>query len=186
MLALLCACHRPPDAPPESAAQSKQKLPFNRQPNAIGNSPSTLIPSSSQLPEGTPIVVRLRSTLSSAASHVGDTFVAVLDEPITVDGQTLVARGAIANGRVLEAKAFGNSLEPGYLRIVLVSLEVGGKRVMIYTSSIFSKGGPRDERSMATGMAAGSDQKEKDADKDIVFGTDRRLYFRLAQTVDLQ
>jgi hypothetical protein len=26
----------------------------------------------------------------------------------------------------------------------------------------------------------------KDRDKDIVFGTDRRLNFRLAQTVDLQ
>jgi hypothetical protein len=85
---------------------------------------------------------------------------------------------------VLEAKPSGRSvesaLEPGYLRIVLVSLNVGGRPVMIETSSIFAKGGSREERNPATGAASGASQK------DIVFGIDRRLNFRLAQTVDLQ
>jgi hypothetical protein len=48
---------------------------------------------------------------------------------------------------------------------------------MIYTSSIFAKGGSRD-------AAAGSGASVRD--KDIVFGVDRRLNFRLAQSVDLQ
>ena len=189
MLSLISACGRPPENAPSSA--DSQKLPFDRQPRSTGISPSqSLIPSATKLPEGTPIPIRLQSALSSASSHAGDTFTATLDEPVTIDGQTLVARGTPATGRVLEAKpsassrgsSLGSSLEPGYLRIVLVSLNVGGRPVMIETSSIFAKGGSREERNPATGAASGTSQK----DKDIAFGIDRRLNFRLAQTVDLQ
>jgi len=195
-LSLLWACGRPPSDNASSSADS-QKLPFDRQPRSSGISPSqSLIPSTTKLPEGTPIRIRLQSALSSASSHAGDTFNATIDEPVVIDGQTLVARGTSATGRVLEAKAsagsrgsstgsspgssLGSSLEPGYLRIVLVSLQVGGRTVMIETSSIFAKGGPREERSPAKGAVAGGGRK------DIVLGRDRRLDFRLAQTVDLQ
>ncbi len=200
-LSLLCACGRPPA---ENASNSDaQKLPFNRQPRSTGISPSqSLIPSTTKLPEGTPIPIRVQSALSSASSHAGDTFSATIDEPVVIDGQMLIARGTPATGRVLEAKpaasslgrslesspessvgsSLESSLEPGYLRIVLVSLNVGGRTVMIETSSIFAKGGSREERNSATGTASGVSQK----DKDVVFSRGRRLNFRLAQTVDLQ
>ena len=195
-LSLICACGRPPAENAANSADS-QKLPFDRQPRSTGISPSqSLIPSATKLPEGTPIPIRLQSALSSASSHAGDTFSATLDEPVTIDGQTLIARGTPATVRVLEAKpaassrgrSLGRSLEPGYLRIVLVSLNVGGRQVMIETSSIFAKGGSREERHPATGATSGTSQKDKDKDKDkdIAFGVDRRLNFRLAQTVDLQ
>jgi hypothetical protein len=188
-LGLLCACSRPPAD--NASSSDSQKLPFDRQPRSTGISPSqTLLPSTTKLPEGTPIPIRLQSALSSASSHAGDTFRATLDEPVVIEGQTLVARGTPATGRVLEAKPSASSrgrslesaLEPGYLRIVLVSLEVGGRPVMIETSSIFAKGGSREERNPAAGAASGASQK----DKDIVLGTDRRLNFRLAQSIDLR
>ena len=56
-----------------------------------------------------------------------------------------------------------------------------------------TKGGSRDERKPATGMASGGHLKEDDGknnkndkNRDAVFGLDRRLNFRLAQAVDLQ
>lgn len=176
-LGWLCACGRPPA---ESAANASdpQKLPFDRQSSSTGISPSqVLVPSSTKLPEGTPIPVRLQSAISSASAHAGDTFNATVDEPVVIDGQTLVTAGTPVTGRVLETKAAasspGHSPEPGYLRIVLVSLKADGRPVMIETSSIFAKGGSREEHNPAR-------------DKDIVFGVDRHLNFRLAQTVDLQ
>jgi hypothetical protein len=208
-LFLVCGCGRPPA---ETAANSNsQKLPFDRQPRSDGVSPSqTLIPSTTKLPEGTPIPVRLQSPLSSASAHAGDSFTAAIDEPVVIDGRTLVVRGTPTTGRVLEAKPAerphvnlrekavgssvdssldsslgsspGSSLEPGYLRIVLVSLNVGGKTVMIETSSIFIKGRSREEQKSAAGAASGDSPKDKNA----VVGVDRRLNFRLAQTVDLQ
>ncbi len=212
MLSLLCACGRPPSVSGDNASNSadSQKLPFDRQPHSTGISPSeALIPSTSKLPEGTAVPIRLLSALSSASSHAGDSFSATIDEPVVIDGQMLLAPGTPASGRVLEAKPAArtrggspasssdsqleSSLEPGYLRIVLVSVNVGGKPVMIETSSIFAKGGSRDERNSATGKASGAskqgspqDKKDRNKDKDIVLGIDRRLNFRLAQAVDLQ
>jgi hypothetical protein len=194
MLSLLWACGRPPAD--DVASSASQKLPFDRQPRSTGISPSqSLIPSTTKLPEGTTLPIRLQSALSSASSHAGDSFNATIDEPVVIDGQVLVARGTPAIGRVLEAKAstsslgssLGSSFEPGYLRIVLVSLNVGGKTVMIETSSIFAKGGSREDRNSANSAASGASEKGKhDKDKDIVIGVDRRLNFRLAQAVDLQ
>jgi len=193
MLSLICACGRPSSDSGGNASNSSdsQRLPFDRQPRSTGISPSqSLIPSATKLPEGTPIPIRLRNVLSSASAHAGDSFTATVDEPVVIDGQTLIDRGTPATGRVLEAKPSANSLgrtlesspAPGYLRIVLVSLDIGGRPVMIETSSIFAKGGIRDERNPATGTASGVSRK----DRDIVFGIDRRLNFRLAETVDLQ
>jgi hypothetical protein len=195
----LCACSHPPaDNSPNSAGS--QNLPFDRQPRSTGISPSqSLVPSATNLPEGTPISVRLQTAVSSASSHGGDKFYAVVDEPVVIDGQTLVAPGAPATGRVLEVKAAGSSrdnssesprdssLEPGYVRIVLVNLNVGGKAVAIETSSIFAKGGSREERNPATRAASGVQRTERDKNgKDVEFGIDRHLNFRLAQAVDLQ
>jgi len=193
LVSLLWACSRPPAD--ESNATEPQKLPFDRSPRSTGVSPSqSLIPSTTKLPEGTPIPIRLQSTLSSASAHAGDTFYALVDEPLVIDGQSLVASGTSATGRVLEAKAAaisrgsgrGSSPEPGYLRIVLVSLEVGGKPVAIETSSIFAKGGSREERNPPAGKASGASVRGREREKDVVFGIDRRLNFRLAQAADLQ
>ncbi len=188
-LSFFCGCGRPPA---DNASNSEsQKLPFDRQPPANGISPSqSLIPSTTKLLEGTPIPIRLQSPLSSASANAGETFSATIDEAVVIDGQMLLARGTSATGRVLEAKpaASGHGIsqggppEPGYLRIVLVSVNVGDRAVTIETSSIFAKGGSREERNSASGGASSANQKERN----IVFGVDRRLNFRLAQTVDLQ
>jgi hypothetical protein len=188
---LVDGCGRPPA---ESSSNSEtQKLPFDRRPRSSGVSPSrTLIPSTTKLLEGTPIPIRLKNALSSASSHAGDTFSGTIDEPVIIDGQTLVAGGTLATGRVLEAKPAGSSpgraadraAEPGYLRIVLVSLNLEGRLVTIETSSIFAKGGLREERNSVPGAASGASQRDRD--RDIAFGVDRRLNFRLAQTVDLR
>jgi len=186
ILSLLGACGRPP-AEDVSNSNSSQKLPFDRESRVSGISPSqSLIPSTTKLPEGTPISVRLQRALSSESAHAGDTFGATVDQPVVVDGVTIVAEGTAVTGRVLEAKASatapGRSLEPGYLRIVLVSVNVGGRPVLIETSSIFAKGGSRDDR----GSTANSVSPAGPRDKDIVFSADRHLSFRLAQAADLQ
>src|SRR5271154_2551865 len=107
LVMLLCACGRPPD---DKAGAEPQNLPFDRQPRSSGISPSrSLIPSSTRLPEGTPIPVRLQAGLTSASSHAGDTFNAIVDEPVVIDGQTLIGGGTTATGRVLEARAASSS-----------------------------------------------------------------------------
>jgi hypothetical protein len=172
-LSLMCACSRPPaDGSPSATAQ---KLPFDREPRSNGISPSqTLVPSTTKLPEGTTIQIRLDGELSSGSAHAEDTFKATIDQPVEIDGEVLLAKGVSATGRVLEAKAATSSTEPGYLRIVLVSLNLDGKEITIYTASIFVKG---------NGSPSDTSPRDKE---DVVLGVDRRLNFRLAQTIDLQ
>ena len=178
LVGLYPACTRPP-ADGATTSPGSQKLPFDRQPRDRGISPSqALIPYATRLPEGASISVRLQNSLSSGTSHAGDTFAVILDQPVETDGAVLIAKGSSATGRVLEAKpasSAGGLPEDGYLRLALVSLNVGGHNVTIETSSIFAKGGAREGRRPAAGTKP----------KDAVVTVDRQLDFRVAQSVDL-
>jgi hypothetical protein len=173
MIALLAfafaaSCGRRPNVP-EPSSDSTQKLPFDRQAPANGVSPTqALVPGSTRLPEGTAITIRLGTQLSSTSAHAADTFDGSIDSPVVVDGQTLVPRGASIVGRVLDAKR-ADGTERGYLRVALVSIQVGGKTVLLDTTSIFVKAGGRD--------GAGA--------RDVVFAPERRLTFHVTQGVDL-
>jgi len=200
-LALAGACSRQTSLPATDTAQSdaSQKLPFDHQPQSAGVSPShSLVPSVTRLPEGTPLTIYLQRDLSSASAHQGDSFAATLDSPIVIDGQTLVSPGARVAGRVLEAKSSTGPLDPGYLRLTLVSLAVGEKTFPIATSSLFAKGRSGEDRSspliaaghgkgaMVSPTATTATTPAAAVPKEIVLGPDRRLSFRLTQSVDLQ
>ncbi|MFY9559938.1 MAG: hypothetical protein WAQ52_06875 [Terriglobales bacterium] len=202
------------DSANTASAEDSQKLPFDREARSEGISPSqSLVPAASKLPAGTPITIRLQSTVSSASSNAGDGFAGTVDDPIVIDGQTAIARGAAVTGQVLAAKASGRLHDPGYLRIALVSLNVGGKPVAIETSSIFAKGGSHEKRNLAMigggtgagaligglagggkgaligsaiGAAGGSGTAYATGKKEVSFDAERRLTFRLAQPVDLR
>lgn len=196
-----------------ASAEDSQKMPFDREARSGGISPSrSLVPTVSKLPAGTPITVRLQGTVSSASSNAGDSFEGTLDEPIVIEGQTAITRGTVVTGRVLAAKASGRLHDPGYLRIALVSLNVEGKPVAIETSSIFAKGGSHEKRNWAmigggtgagaligglagggkgaligsaVGAAGGTGTAYATGKKEVAFGAERRLTFRLAQAVNL-
>jgi hypothetical protein len=129
-----------------------------------------------------------------------------------IEGQTAISRGAAVTGRILAAKASGRLHDPGYLRIALVSLNVEGKPVAIETSSIFAKGGSHEKRNWAmigggtgagaligglagggkgaligsaVGAAGGTGTAYATGKKEVAFGAERRLTFRLAQAVNL-
>lgn len=187
MLSMVCGCSHPPDTGADNSFNpTPQDLPFGRQPGSSGVSPSqSPISRATRLPEGTPLLIRLQSPLSSASAKAGDTFLATLDEPIMIDGQKVIAGGAIATGRVVEVKAAGGSLNPGYLRIVLVSLKVGEKKVSMETSSVFAKAPTRDGQNPATSKPPSRAATGSGDNKDVVFGTDHRLNFHLAQAVEV-
>ncbi len=213
VLGMAVGCARQTGLPgDESASGEDQKLPFDRNPQSAGVTPSHSQSGAGKLPAGTPITIRLQSSVSSASSHAGDNFEGVLDEPIVLDGQTVAARGAAVKGRVLAAKASGRLHEPGYLRITLASLTVAEKPLTLQTSSIFVKGGGHEKRNLAmigggagagaliggvagggkgaligtgAGAAGGTGAAYATGKKEVSFGAEQRLTFRLAQAADL-
>lgn len=52
------------------------------------------------LPTGTPLKVKLETTISTFSSHVGDPFRGRLIDPVALDGKTVLPAGAVVEGRV--------------------------------------------------------------------------------------
>ncbi len=92
-----------------------------------------------RLPMGAAIMVHLRKPLSSATAHAGDPFLAVLHEPLELEGGPSLAAGSELTGRVLESASSESLKAAGYLRLTLVELRVAGKQIPLKTSSLFLK-----------------------------------------------
>jgi hypothetical protein len=200
--------------PDAAQAQSAQNAaPFAKQDPQTSTakaSEQTLPPEQIVIPSGTPITVRLLSSVSSASSHTGDEFNATLDEPIVIDGKTLAAAGSQVTGRVLAARHSGRLRHPGYLRIALSSLTLNGKAFPVRSSSVMVAGASHKRRNLAwigggagggaligaiasggsgaligsaIGAASGTTAAFATGKKDVGFAAERRLTFRLMRVV---
>jgi len=52
------------------------------------------------VPEGTPLKVKLQTTISTFSSKVGDPFQGKITDPVVIDGKTMIPSGATVEGRV--------------------------------------------------------------------------------------
>lgn len=160
------------------------------------------------IPVGTPISVRLQSSVSTASARSGDKFEAVVDEPVIVNGETLIPKGAAATGRVVTAQSGGRLHKVSYLRLTLSSVAMDGSSVPVQTSSLSLAGKSHNNRNLALigggagggaligalagggkgaligsaiGAGAGTAGAYATGKKDVGFAAERRLTFRLTQ-----
>jgi hypothetical protein len=180
-------CARQPGvAASDQSPAHDQQLPFDGVSHTSGVFPTASLPLA-DIPAGTPVTVRMQSEVSSAASHAGDSFRAVLDEPIIAEGQTIVPRGASLTGRVIAARPSSGPQEPGYLRLTLTAISLRGHLLSLQTSSVFLKGGSPGQRNlMLVGGAGGRTGATMEDRKDVESSAGRRLIFRLTKVLPVQ
>ena len=142
MLAMtLAGCSRRESLPVTSGTEAtSDQLPFSAASDKDGIFPTGSL-TLTAIPAGTPVTIHVQLSLSSATSHSGDSFEAVLDQPIIVRGREVAPRGAMVAGKILDARASDQLQEPGYMRLALTAISINGKSVPIQTSSIFVKRG---------------------------------------------
>lgn len=125
----------PPDQGPPNQAAPNQAVP-----------PATLT-----LPAGTIIRVRSDEWLSSDRNLPGDTFSAVLEQPIVVDGWVVARRGQAETGTVSVAKKAGHGNGTSQLGVQLGELTlVDGQQVPLQTQMLQTTAGTSHGRDAAT------------------------------------
>jgi len=140
--------------PVHPAGSAGQTLPFHSSPElesvavhpeaGSGSGPVSTTPfqgdsQSGTVPAGTLLTVQLRGALS-VTTQAGDSFLAIVADPLIIDGKTLVDSGTLVTGRVESAKVEpDHSSQLGYLRLILNSMDVKGKKLSLETSSLFAR-----------------------------------------------
>lgn len=85
------------------------------------------------IPAGTRISIRTIDSIDSTRNHVGDRFEATLEEPLTVDGNVVVAKEAEVYGRLAESKKSGTFTGRSELQLELTGIVVNGQTVPLVT-----------------------------------------------------
>jgi len=111
---------------------------------------------SGTLPAGTNLVIRMIEGVDSETNRVGQTFRASMDQPVMVDGQTVIPRGADAWVKLVDAKDSGKLAGRAELALSLQSVSINGHMVDINTQSINKESGSQGEKTakVAGGTAA--------------------------------
>lgn len=109
------------------------------------------------LPAGTVFVVTTSQALSSKTSQAGQTFLASLAQPVSVEGRTVFPKGATVSGTVVTAKTKGKIKGQGELALTLTSISTEGHTYQIQSNVLSSTVKGKGKRTAATtgGGAAG-------------------------------
>ncbi len=152
--------------------------------DVVKNPETTRVPFASpdarMLPAGTLLTVRLQHPLSSANAAADSTFTAFLDEPIVLNGKTLLPKGTLVQGHLESARVSNANRKTGYLRLSLDSIFINDQDIPLQTSSLFA-------RATAPGSASvtPSSINSSLADSVVRLRTGRRLTFRLTSVLDM-
>ncbi len=126
----------------------------------LPNDPATVAgiqaPAYVTIPAGTRISVRTIDSIDSTKNHVGDRFEASLEEPITVNGNVIVAKGADVYGRLAQSKESGTFTGRSELQLELTGIVVNGQTVPLVTGEYELTGKSRGESTAKRTIGVGA------------------------------
>jgi hypothetical protein len=130
----------PPPPPPLSADRSFAPQP--PPPAAAAPMPVSGI----QIPSGTPITVRMIDSVDSKVAHLGQTFRASIDEPVVMNGQTVIPRGADAVAKLVEDQQSGKFEGKTILTLALTDITINGQMIDTTTGDVSKASSSRGAR----------------------------------------
>lgn len=109
-----------------------------------------------ELPGGTNLVIRMIDGVDSEVNRVGQTFAASLDEPVMLNGEMVIPRGADVVVKLTDSEDSGKLMGRSELTLDLISVKVNGAIVDLNTQTVSQESSSRGKRTakVAGGTAA--------------------------------
>jgi hypothetical protein len=111
-----------------------------RQPNGPG-------PLGITIPVDSPVTVRMIESVNSDSARLGQTFRASLDDPIYVNGQVVVPRGADVLTKLVEDQQSGKIEGRTVLKLALQTITINGTPVEVTSNDVRQESSSRGARS---------------------------------------
>lgn len=134
-----------PQAPPPDADAGRDR---GRERGGFAQAapPATAPVSGVQIPTGTPITVRMIDSVDSNVARLGQTFRASVDEPVMMNGQTVIPRGADALVKLVEDQQSGKFEGKTVLTLALTDITINGQTIDTTTSDVSQASSSRGAR----------------------------------------
>jgi hypothetical protein len=100
-----------------------------------------------EVPAGTQVVVRMIDEVNSERDNLGQTYRATVDQPVVVNGETVIPRGSDTVATLIDARQSGKIEGRTVLTLDLKNIAVNGRTYDIVTTGISQASGSRGERS---------------------------------------
>ncbi len=131
----------PPSQPPPPVQNQSQPQGFAPQ-----QTPPPVPVAGIQIPAGTPITVRMIDAVDSKVAHLGQTFRASVDEPVVINGQTVIPRGADAIAKLVEDQQSGKFEGKTILTLALTDITINGQMIDTTTGDVTRASSSRGAR----------------------------------------
>lgn len=102
------------------------------------------------IPSGTLVSVRMIDPVDSSTGHVGETFKASLDKPLTVDSETIFPRGAEVYIKLSKVESAGRVRGQSELQLQLDRIFLGSKSYIVESNTFTSTGASQSSRTAKT------------------------------------
>jgi hypothetical protein len=139
-----------PSIPQPSSERPPQS--YERPPEYRREDRSTPQRSDVLAPAGTSLIVRMIDPVDSERDSLGQTYRASIDEPVSVDGQTVIPRGADVVVKLVDDKQSGKLEGRTVLTLDLMQVQANGRMVDVNTTDVTEQSGSRGAR---TGKVVG-------------------------------
>jgi hypothetical protein len=174
--------------------------------------PKPAAPRTFTVPNATAISVFLNDPISTAKNKAGETFSARVADPVIVNGETVIERGATVKGKIVDAEDSGRVKGKASIRLALTSIVAGEKSYAIVTEpyseeaestkkrdagviagaggvgaaiGAIAGGGKGAVKGAVIGGAAGTGAVLATKGKEVELGTETKLTFALGKATEL-
>jgi hypothetical protein len=103
-----------------------------------------------EIPAGSVLVVRMIDDVDSERDTRGKTFRASLDEPVIINGEAVLPRGAEVTAKLVDDKQSGKFAGRAELTLALVTIQANGRTIEVTTGNVTQASASRGARTAKT------------------------------------